>query len=210
LLERYDVPTLIFDEENHIYQLDGKTLPSITGIIRPLVDYSMVPPAVLKNAANFGKAVHKLVELEETDTLDEDDMDDVDGVLRRVLGSYRGWREYAWPGMTPVCEIPMAHTRLGFAGTPDLIFDGVAVVELKSRDYNPLTDPIQLAAQELLWLANGGAKGDYCHAVLSLKASGDRKFIEVPKKQSKEALSRFRFMLDTHKANQQIQSWKGK
>jgi hypothetical protein len=67
-----------------------------------------------------------------------------------------------------------------------------------------------LAAQELLWLANGGAKGDYCHAVLSLKASGDRKFIEVPKKQSKEALSRFRFMLDTHKANQQIQSWKGK
>ena len=203
------MPSLVFNAENHLYLLDGKPLPSITQIIKPLVDYGMVPPAVLENAANFGKAVHKLVELEEEGTLDADALDDK---LVPVINAYREWR--ATNGVlpyesAPACEIPMAHVKLGYAGTPDLIFDGLAVVEIKTRKTNKLTDPIQTAAQELLWRANGGAKGDYSHHVLELYADGRHKFETFTKAEKKLGLARFRYMLDALKMNQTIQSWKG-
>ena len=199
-----------FDEGTHTYRLDGKVVPSITQLIKPLSPYDGIPKHILDNAANFGTAIHKLIELEETCTLAEDDLDDADGVLRRVLTTYRKWREHVHPEHTPACEIPMVHPKLGFAGTPDLIFDGIGIVELKTRDVDMLRDPIQTAGQELLWLANGGAKGDYYHAVLTLKADGRHKFTEFTKAQKKEGLSRFRYLLDYHKMHTNIQSWREK
>lgn len=199
------MPSFSYDAEAHVYRIDGKIVPGITQIIKPLVDYSMVPPHILENAANFGRAVHRMVELEESCSLDEDTLDDG---LRKALEAYRVWRIHAGLPDFPACEIPMGHAKLGYAGTPDQIYDGCAVVEIKSRDVNPLTDPIQTAAQELLWLANGGAKGDYRHAVLTLKADGTHKFTEFTKVQKKEGLSRWRYMLDTHKMQSTIQSWR--
>lgn len=193
---------LTFDAEHHVYTLDGKVLPSITQIIRPLVNYDAVPKAVLENAANFGRNVHKMVELECCGALDEEALDDK---LRPALAAFRGWRRQNSGDV--ICEIPMAHARLKFAGTPDLIFDGHSIIEIKTRKTNLLTDPIQTAAQEMLWLANYGAKGDYQHGVLELYADGRHHFQPFTTKQKREAANRFRYLLDYHVMSTNIKTW---
>lgn len=198
---------LIFKEDTHQYFLDGKELPSLTRIIKPLVDFSMVPPDILAKAAAFGTAVHKTVELYLAGTLDRDTLDEN---LVPCLDAFEAFL-IAFPqfaGREVVAERPMAYPRMKFAGTPDLIYDGFAVVELKTRKVNPLTDPIQVAAQERLWLANGGTKGTYSHHVLELLPGGKWELKTFTKKQIDEGWRRFRYLLDYHYAHQTIQSWR--
>jgi hypothetical protein len=197
-----------FDESTHVYKLNGVVLPSITQLIKPLVDYGHVPPAVLANAAEFGKKVHRMAELEETGTLDDETLDEK---LRPVLAAYREWRSTNGiipADAVPACEIPMFHKKKQFAGTPDLIFDGLAVVEIKTRKTNRLTDAIQLAAQEMLWTANGGKVANYSHHVIELYADGRHKLETFSSKEMKEAKSRFMYLLDYHYMKLNIETWR--
>ena len=56
---------LTFDEASHTYRIDGQVVPGVTSVLKPLTDYSMVPPADLQAAADFGKAVHRACELDD-------------------------------------------------------------------------------------------------------------------------------------------------
>ena len=53
-----------FDEETHIYKVDGKILPSVTTItgILSSIEYKEIDPEILKRAAEKGSAVHKAIE----------------------------------------------------------------------------------------------------------------------------------------------------
>lgn len=64
-----------FVEEGHVYLLDGKPVPSVTEILKPLVDMSRVPPDVLEYKRSLGKAVHRAIELYERNDLDPDSLD---------------------------------------------------------------------------------------------------------------------------------------
>lgn len=192
---------LIFREETHQYFLDGVELPSITRVLAPLKDFSHVHPELLERACLFGQAVHKTVELYLADDLVEEGLDPN---LADCLEAFRQWERDSPDLRAPVVERPMAHQRLGYAGTPDLIYDGQAIVEIKTRDYDPLCDPIQTAAQEQLWLANGGTKGAYRRFVLTLRPGGYA-LKACPKKGGWE---RFRYLLDFYKMQQQIHLWK--
>jgi hypothetical protein len=50
-----------FDPSNHSYTFEGRSLPSVTGILRDagLVDFSMVDPVTLSIAAERGTRVHE-------------------------------------------------------------------------------------------------------------------------------------------------------
>lgn len=54
----------IFDEQFHVYRLNGEIIPSVTKIIRTIAgkDLSHIPPEILKNAAERGTAIHKEIE----------------------------------------------------------------------------------------------------------------------------------------------------
>lgn len=67
--------SLEFQKEGHIYKYDGRIVPSVTQVLEPLVDYSMVPSWRLDLAAERGTYVHKLIELYEFETLDEYDQE---------------------------------------------------------------------------------------------------------------------------------------
>lgn len=55
---------LQFDEEKHIYTRDGHVLPSVTQIIKPIIEYSdAIPAEVMEYASQRGKAVHKACEI---------------------------------------------------------------------------------------------------------------------------------------------------
>lgn len=55
-----------FDEEKHLYTVFGRTVPSVSRILRPLTDavYGTVDKKVLDEKAFLGSAVHKCIEIE--------------------------------------------------------------------------------------------------------------------------------------------------
>jgi hypothetical protein len=110
-------PVLAFDEASHTYTLDGRKVPSVTGVLKALPnDYAMVDPAVLEQAAGLGRAVHKLIELDLADRLDVNSLDDelVDYLLQ--------WQAFrATSGFQPILsEARVASPRYRYAGTLDL------------------------------------------------------------------------------------------
>lgn len=62
---------LLFDEATHTYTVGGVVIPSVTQILAPLNDFSMVSPADLEYARQLGTAVHKATELYDAGDLDE-------------------------------------------------------------------------------------------------------------------------------------------
>ena len=56
---------IYFDEKEHLYLVDGKEVPSVTEILKPLSQrgYAKVNESVLGYAAARGKAVHEALEL---------------------------------------------------------------------------------------------------------------------------------------------------
>ena len=57
-------PELTFEEERHLYYLNGLEVPSVTTLMKPLSSdfYSTVDPEVLNRAAKRGTAIHNAVE----------------------------------------------------------------------------------------------------------------------------------------------------
>lgn len=136
---------LTFDAEKHEYRVDGQVVPSVTQILRPLMDFSFVRPDVLQAAADFGTAVHRACEL---DDLGDLDMEKLDPALAPYLV---GWRMFCaehackWEAI----EQQILHGSMRYAGTLDragLVKDKRAVVDIKSgTSLTPTVGP-QLAA----------------------------------------------------------------
>lgn len=193
-----------FEEETHSYFLGAERLPGVTSILKPLYDFSAVPPDVLQRAALYGTAVHKTVELYLMGDLDETDLDPA---LALPLDGFKRWQDDHpdYNMDTADIEAPGYHPKLKYAGTPDL--DGEDfLIDLKSRPVNMLVDPLQLAAY------NAFRGGDRDRFVLELRQDGTYQFTHVnkTKKSSNEAWSRFRYLLDFYRMGETIQKWRNK
>lgn len=138
---------LQFDAELHRYTLDGRQLPSVTEILRPVTEheYRGVDREVMDRAALLGTAVHKLIELDIAGTLDEDALDDS---LRPYLAQWRQFR--AQSGFLPIYSEQRVHSmKYGYAGTLDLAgkLNGMpAVVDAKRTTAVPRSAGPQTAA----------------------------------------------------------------
>jgi hypothetical protein len=194
--------SFLFDEATHSYTLNGQRLPSVTQILKPLYDFSSVHPDVLARAAAFGTAVHKTVELYLADDLDESGLDEN---LEGPLMAFKAWQSdnYDILDGTEIVERINYHAKLKYAGTPDISAPR-AVIDIKSRPVNLLTDSIQLAAYDYF----GSGKRD--RFVLELRQDASYVFTHLnpTKKASDIAWSRFRYLLDYHNMNTEIQKWR--
>lgn len=199
-----------FDEQMHRYTVDGVELPGITSLLKPLTKYDDVPEFMLKKKAAFGRGVHKLVEIflkgndESTNGFSAD-------VWRCFNGFVKFWGEHPkWHDAPRIIERPMYHPKLKYAGTPDIILDGVAIIELKTREFHKATDPLQLIAQENLHIANGGKKMSYPKFVLELHKDGTTKLVPASHTQ---AWPRFRYLVDHYwrgvEYQKNIAVWRG-
>lgn len=83
---------LTFNAELHEYRIDGIVIPSVTQILEAagLSDVSRIPKDILERASNFGKAVHKAIELHCKGNLD---MDSVDPILMLYLEAWKAFAE---------------------------------------------------------------------------------------------------------------------
>ena len=148
----------------HEYWLEGDRLPSVSEIIAPLVDYSMVPEDRLAFAKDRGTAVHKACELDDLGTLDESSVDE-EHVLP-YLQAYRKFRTEC-EFEPEIIERPYYCKTLRVAGTPDrggtMLLPSstgrkrrvTAVVDLKTvAEMKPVIG-VQLAGYALLMERNG-------------------------------------------------------
>lgn len=194
-----------FNEEYHCYTLDGKPLPSVTQILKPLYDFTAVNPAVLKRAGDFGTAVHKTIELYLNDDLDEGSLD---VNLYNPLMAFKTWQSDNFDIDLNGARIehPSYHAKLKYAGTPDIESEQF-VIDIKSRKVNMLTDPLQLAGYD--HMSGSGKRKRY---VLELKQDASYVFtcVNPTKKSGDDAWNRFRFLLDYYKMSKEIERWKAK
>lgn len=161
---------LTFEADSHTYRVGGTRLPSVTEILAPIVDYSMVPPDVLAAAAEFGRNVHLATHLYDLGELDFEQLDP-------ALDPYvRAWARFMEESGAVVIasEQPVVHAKLGYAGTPDRVLawrDRLVVPDLKSTSVVPRSVGPQTVAYARAYQAMRGGRvpARYC---IHLRADG--------------------------------------
>jgi hypothetical protein len=123
---------LRFDEAEHRYTLDGRPVPSVTGILKPLECFETVPFEVLEVARIRGQHVHEACHLDDMGDLDEASLDQE---LWPYLVQWRRFR--AESGFKILAsEIRVAHPKLGYAGGLDKLVlsprGQLGILELKA------------------------------------------------------------------------------
>lgn len=136
---------LQFDALTHTYTVGGQVIPSVTQIIRPLYDFSAIPPQVLAQKAKLGTAVHLATELHDAGTLDESS---VHPAVRPYLDA---WVKFCDDTGIVMCgsEQRLYHASLGYAGTLDRtgLVDGDSwILDIKTTAQLSAAVGIQLAA----------------------------------------------------------------
>lgn len=108
---------LTFDAAKHEYRFAGVVVPSVTQILRPMMDLDHVDADLLRRASDFGTAVHRACELHDLGQLDEDALDP------ELMPYLAGWKKFMsdcscdWEWV----ERRMFHPTMRFAGTVDRI-----------------------------------------------------------------------------------------
>jgi hypothetical protein len=130
--------SLTFDDESHTYRIDGKVVPSVTQILRPLEADALarIPAEVLEWKRGLGQAVHLACQLDDEGALEEST------VAMAATGYLSAWRKFrADTGFEVVLnECPMGSRKFRFAGTVDRYgilkrgpVTGAAVIDIKTR-----------------------------------------------------------------------------
>lgn len=165
---------LEFEPDTHVYKVDGRVLPSVTGIISTLYDFRYVDPAVLQAAADFGTAVHRMCELYDQDNLD------LDSLSPALLPYLKAWQRFLSETRATVLEVEKQyhHKTLGYAGTLDrlLRIDRKKVLtDIKTVSRLSPAVGIQLAGYEGLLIHNCGRE-DVVRAAVQLRGDGTYRF----------------------------------
>lgn len=195
---------LQFDEARHEYRFDGQLVPSVTGILKPLIDYSMIHPDRLKAASELGTLVHKTTELFDEGILDEDDLDPI---LRPYLDGWKLFRHEV--GFVPnTIEKRMYHPVYGYCGTSDRTgaIRGVeAVVDIKKMMVlGPVIGPQLAAYKEMHNLEGAGIEKRYA---LGLRPDGSYRLKEYA---DPSDLPCFMSLLTMMRAQETITNWRNK
>jgi len=167
-----------FNEEAHIYTVDGVVFPSVTQVLGEMGFYGDTS-YFTDYGRNRGTLAHLCCHLDDTGELDEGS---VDPTLAPYLAAYRRFKSESG-FIVSGSEVRLASAAYRFAGTLDKIgtFPDItcAIIDIKSGAVVPAT-AIQTAAYELL-------KGSpYKRFALQLKPDGSFKLHKYTDRQDKQ------------------------
>jgi hypothetical protein len=195
---------LEFNEERHEYKFSGVIVPSVTTILKPLIDYSMIHPELLRQASELGSMVHLTTELHDTEQLDEDDLDPI------LVPYLAGWKKFRREvGFVPdTVERRMYHPLHRYCGTSDRTgaIRGVkAVVDIKKMmTLGPVIGPQLAAYKEMHNLEGAGIEKRYA---LGLRPDGTYRLKEYT---DPSDLPCFMSLLNIMRAQETIDKWRTK
>lgn len=139
---------LTFEASTHTYTLDGVVTPSVTGVLKPLIDFSGIPDYTLEAARARGTIVHEAIAYHNEGTLNHmaflADFPEYAGYLDGWL-AFTAQRRF----VPRVCECRVASRRLHVAGTLDVLgeLDGEAVLlDYATGDPRSVSKDYQTAA----------------------------------------------------------------
>ena len=200
---------LTYDDKKHWYFIDGVHVPSVTQIISPLNDFSAIPAEVLQAKCDWGIKIDKMCELYLHDDLDYNLYTEAHLRVLEQFKSFLG-KEGSFIDLgTVLTQYRGCNERLKFAGTADIIAPDKAIIDIKTRKLNPLTDPLQLIGYNAIY----NPSIDLVHYILSLfEDRYEFRQINIKKKEWSESWSRFRYLLDKAWSDiefkQKIKNWK--
>ena len=165
------VGTPTFDEAAHAYTFEGKSVPSVTQVMRPITQlaYGAIPLEVLRKAAAFGTAVHACTELYDQDDLDPFSVEDD---WLPYMAGWEGFRKDRKPEIIAI-ELRLACSK--YAGTIDRIMriDGeLWVIDIKTTCELHAHVGVQLAAYAALAEKHLGTKERIRRGAVQLRDDG--------------------------------------
>lgn len=184
MVEIPEFPELTFEENGHIYRLNGLVIPSVTTLMKPLSDdyYRTVNPDVLDRAARRGTAIHNAVE-----NFTEFGAKDIAPQYAGYFDAFLQWWELRKPEPLAM-ECRLYHKILRYAGTADLlcIIGGrLTLVDYKSTaQVNTKLCAVQLEGYDRAFESHGVKVED--RLILHLSKSG---YEEVPFQRSSKCWS---------------------
>jgi len=140
---------LDFDPVAHAYRWQGRPVPNVTNLLRPLGGYEWVDAEVLERKGELGKAIHLATHLDDLGALDESSVSDG---IAPYLEAWRKFRREV-PCEWAQSERPLYSQAFGYAGTPDrcgTVRGDRAVVDVKSVAQLSFVTGVQLAAYRAL------------------------------------------------------------
>ena len=155
-------PLVTFDEERHLYFLDGKPVPGVSDVLRRAgLNRDQYGPEV-EAARERGKRVHLDTARDDDGTLYEEAVFPED---RPYLEAWRAFRaETGFEPFSEWIERPAASATYRFAGTDDrvgLLHHDVTVIDIKTGGERPWWR-WQTAAYQILYAETPGAPPPYC------------------------------------------------
>lgn len=179
LLTIPEVEGMTFDEDAHIYRVDGLEIPSVSAIMEPLskAKYRGISAKTLERAAEKGTSVHNGIE-----NFIKFGIEDVPEEHQGYFNAFLDW----WKQYNPIVvasEVRVYNAALGYAGTADLIAfieDELAVVDFKSTyTVSEMTCGVQLEAYARALQSMGVAVE--AKRILHLQKEGRFKYIPFKK-----------------------------
>jgi len=146
---------LTFDPAKHIYRVNGLRVPSVTGLLKPMQDWSHIPTAVLERKARLGTVVHKICELYALGDLDEKS---VHPKAKPYFEAFKRFMDEKQPVIHGT-EKRLYNDELGYAGTMDLDLQMMGrrfVIDLKATIVHYPITAIQLAGYKRLMRVDSG------------------------------------------------------
>lgn len=208
---------MVFDEEKHLYYVDGKVVPSVTEILNPLHrSYGTVNAFTLELAAMRGTAVHLACQ-----AIDQGDEPDIDDETEGYISAYLDWLnlyEPIWVGVEKrvFCE------EGWFAGTLDrvgYIGDDAVIVDIKTSQPTReayLSVCLQTTAYAMAMASEDGFKRGYLEYKrygLFLMKDGKYRLLDCQTWEKQNHFSAdtvFAVLLKTHKMISRLLETKGK
>lgn len=175
-----ELPELTFEEEPHIYRLNGVQIPSVSKLMEPLKDkcYGRVGPKTLERAANKGTSVHNSIE-----NWLKFGIEDVPVEHRGYFDAFLAWHEKYKPVMV-ASEMRVYHKLYEYGATVDflcLLDEELALVDFKTTyQLMEMTCGVQLEAYYQA-LASHGIHVNRKH-ILHMKKDGKYEFPQFPVK----------------------------
>tara|TARA_Y100000310_G_scaffold54595_1_gene50030 strand:- start:184 stop:783 length:600 start_codon:yes stop_codon:yes gene_type:complete len=135
--------TFIYNEDSRKHTLNDKRIPSVSQVIEPLTDFTMIPEEVLKRKTELGVQFHEAIRLYFHDDLHFDSLDP--DIVKPMDAFVKWWHDRFNILDTSVYQIeqPICYERLKYCGKPDLVTP-FAIFDWKLRPFKPLTDILQL------------------------------------------------------------------
>jgi hypothetical protein len=182
-----------FDAVANVYRLGDRTLPRVTDIINPLLQFANINPQVLEYARQKGQAIHAAVKLHNADDLDINSLDPA------IIPRYEAWLKFL-ADKKPVIlgfEQPMYSSIYNYAGTPDLwmaMDDDIWLPDIKPNSLL-IWYPIQLSGYQQI-LKEQLSLPQARRATLQLKDDGKYRFTPYQRVEDAKDMSTFLSLLN--------------